>query len=58
MQKQKLYHEFHLMFIVASARSRFDFERCEIWSGIIGAFPLVDKVPAKRSSVNRPSRTL
>ncbi|KAI5385521.1 hypothetical protein KIW84_072209 [Lathyrus oleraceus] len=47
-----------VMFLVAVARPRFDNEGNETWSGKIGVFPLVDKVPAKRSSVNRPSGTL
>ncbi|XP_058783982.1 uncharacterized protein LOC131658736 [Vicia villosa] len=47
-----------VMFLVAVTRPRFDNEGNETWSGKIGVFPLVDKVPAKRSSVNRPSGTL
>jgi len=47
-----------VMFLVAMARPRFDSAGRETWSGKIGVWPLVEKVPAKRSSVNRPARTL
>ncbi|XP_058782995.1 uncharacterized protein LOC131657639 [Vicia villosa] len=44
-----------VMFLVAVARPRFDDDDKEIFSGKIGVFPLVQKVAAKRSSVNRAS---
>ena len=44
--------------LVVVARPRFDKDDNEIFSGKIGVFPLVTKVPAKRSSVNRPAGTL
>ena len=47
-----------VMFLVAVARPRFDDDDKEIFSGKIGVFPLVQKVAAKRSSVNRASGTL
>jgi len=47
-----------VMFLVVVARPRFDKDDNEIFSGKIGVFPLVTKVPAKRSSVNRPAGTL
>jgi hypothetical protein len=47
-----------VMFLAAIARPRLVNEGTETWSGKIGLFPLVEKVPAKRSSVNRPARTL
>lgn len=47
-----------VMFIVAVARPRFDYAGHETWSGKIGVWPLVEKVPARRSSVNRPAGTL
>ncbi|XP_058745183.1 uncharacterized protein LOC131617899 [Vicia villosa] len=47
-----------VMFLVAVARPRFDNEGNEIFSGKIGVFPLVNKVPARRLSVNRAARTL
>ncbi|KAI5413265.1 hypothetical protein KIW84_057751 [Lathyrus oleraceus] len=40
------------------ARPRFDDGDKEIFSGKIGVFPLVQKVAAKRSSINRASGTL
>ncbi|CAK8566040.1 unnamed protein product [Lathyrus sativus] len=46
------------MFLAAVARPRFDNEGNEIFSGKIGVFPLVNKVPARRSSVNRAAGTL
>ncbi|KAI5439433.1 hypothetical protein KIW84_024998 [Lathyrus oleraceus] len=47
-----------VMFLVAVARPRFDDGDKEIFSGKIGVFPLVQKVAAKRSSINRASGTL
>jgi hypothetical protein len=47
-----------VMFLAAIARPRLVNEGTETWSGKIGLFPLVEKVPAKRSSVNRPAGTL
>ncbi|OMP03915.1 hypothetical protein COLO4_10110 [Corchorus olitorius] len=47
-----------VMFLVAMARPRFDEQRNEIFSGKIGVFPFVTREPAKRSSANRPARTL
>ncbi|XP_058783523.1 uncharacterized protein LOC131658218 [Vicia villosa] len=47
-----------VMFLVAVARPRFDDNDKEIFSGKIGVFPLVQKVAAKRSSVNIASGTL
>ncbi|CAI8608586.1 unnamed protein product [Vicia faba] len=44
-----------VMFLVAVARPRFDDGDKEIFSGKIGVFPLVQKVAAKRSSINRAS---
>ena len=41
------------MFLAAIARPRFDTKGNEIFSGKIGIFPFVTKVPAKRSSANR-----
>lgn len=46
------------MFLVVVARPRFDDEGKETFSGKISVFPLVTKVSAKRSSVNRASGTL
>jgi len=46
-----------VMFLVAVARPRFDSAGRETWSGKIGVWPLVEKVPAKRSSVNRAAGT-
>jgi hypothetical protein len=47
-----------VMFLVALARPRFYHEGRNTFSEKIGVFPLVDKVPAKRSSANRIARTL
>lgn len=47
-----------IMFLVAIARPRFDAQGKEIFSGKIGAFPLITREPARRSSVNRPAGTL
>ncbi|XP_058756226.1 uncharacterized protein LOC131629457 [Vicia villosa] len=45
-------------YIQKVARPRFDDEDNVTFTGKIGVFPLVDKVPAKRSSVNRTTGTL
>ncbi|MCH88251.1 transposase [Trifolium medium] len=47
-----------VMFLVAIARPRFDDEFNVTFTGKIGLFPLVEKVPAKRSSANRVAGTL
>jgi len=47
-----------IMFLVAIARPRFDAQGKEIFFGKIGAFPLVTREPARKSSVNRPAGTL
>lgn len=47
-----------VMFLVVVTRPRFNDEGIRTFSGRIGVFPLVNKVPAKRSSVNRASGTL
>ncbi|KAI5440536.1 hypothetical protein KIW84_010139 [Lathyrus oleraceus] len=47
-----------VMFLVAVARPKFDDEDNVTFTGKIGVFPLVDKVPARRSSVNRSAGTL
>jgi hypothetical protein len=47
-----------VMFLAAVARPRFDDEGNVIFSGKIGVFPMVNKVPAQRSSVNRRAGTL
>lgn len=47
-----------IMFLVAVARPKFDDEDNVTFTGKIGVFPLVDKVPARRSSVNRSAGTL
>lgn len=46
------------MFLVAFARPKFDNEDKETFSGKIDVFPLVTKVPAKMSSINRAYGTL
>jgi hypothetical protein len=46
------------MFLVALARPRFNDEDEVTFTGKIGLFPLVNKVPARRSSVNRATGTL
>jgi hypothetical protein len=46
------------MFLAAVTRPRFDDEGNVIFSGKIGVFPMVNKVPAQRSSVNRRAGTL
>ena len=47
-----------VMFLVALARPRFDAQGNETFSGKIGVFPFVTKVPARRNSVNRVVGTL
>jgi hypothetical protein len=47
-----------VMFLVALARPRFNDEDEVTFTGKIGLFPLVNKVPARRSSVNRAAGTL
>lgn len=47
-----------VMFLDALARTRFDSQGNEIFSGKIGVFPFVTKEPAKRTSVNRVAGTL
>ena len=48
-----------LMFFCAIARPRFDPETGEcIFDGKLGIWPFVERVPAKRSSANRPRGTL
>lgn len=47
-----------VMFLVALGRPRFDALRNELFSGMIGIFPLVTQEPAKRTSVNREAGTL
>ncbi|XP_050875083.1 uncharacterized protein LOC127078694 [Lathyrus oleraceus] len=47
-----------VMFLVAVARPKFDDEDNVTFTGKIGVFPLVDKVSARRSSVNRSAGTL
>jgi hypothetical protein len=46
------------MFLVAIAGPRFDEDFNVTFTGKIGVFPLVQKVPARRSSVNRVAGTL
>jgi hypothetical protein len=47
-----------VMFLVAIAGPRFDEDFNVTFTGKIGVFPLVQKVPARRSSVNRVAVTL
>ncbi|XP_024636148.2 uncharacterized protein [Medicago truncatula] len=47
-----------VMFLVVVARPRFDDDGNETFSGKIGCFPIVHKVAAQRSSINRPAGTL
>ncbi|XP_057453214.1 uncharacterized protein LOC130745087 [Lotus japonicus] len=47
-----------VMFLAAMARPRFNDEGNATFTGKIGVFPLVEKVPARRSSVNRAAGTL
>jgi hypothetical protein len=47
-----------VMFLVATARPRFDAEQRVLFDGKIGVFPLVTQEPAKRSSINRAAGTL
>ena len=47
-----------VMLLAAIARPRFDVEGKEIFSGKIGIFPFITKLPAKRSSVNRVAGTM
>lgn len=47
-----------VMFLCAVARPRPDYHRKKMFSGKLGIWPFVSKVPAKRSSVNRPRGTL
>jgi hypothetical protein len=46
------------MFLVALGRPRFNDEDEVTFTGKIGLFPLVDKVPTRMSSVNRAAGTL
>lgn len=55
--KNKNYIE-KVMFLAAVARPRFDEVGNQIFSRKIGVFPLVTKVPARRTSVNRVAGTL
>jgi hypothetical protein len=47
-----------VMILVVVARPRFDDDGNETFSRKIGCFPIVHKVPAQRSSINRPAATL
>jgi hypothetical protein len=47
-----------VMFLVAVARPRYDFDDNETFSGKIGVFPFVTKEQARRTSVNRVAGTL
>jgi hypothetical protein len=46
------------MFLCAVARPRWDYHKQQYFDGKLGIFPFVEKVPAKRSSKNRPKGTL
>ncbi|KAF0737692.1 hypothetical protein Ae201684_006357 [Aphanomyces euteiches] len=46
------------MFLAAVARPRYDYKRREMFDGKLGIWPFVHRVPALRSSVNRPRGTI
>ncbi len=47
-----------VMFLAAVARPRYDEEGDLIFHGKLGIWPFIQLIPAKRSSKNRPKRTL
>ncbi|KAH9147051.1 hypothetical protein AeRB84_009242 [Aphanomyces euteiches] len=47
-----------VMFLAAVARPRYDYKRREMFDGKLGIWPFVHRVPALRSSVNRPRGTI
>ena len=47
-----------VMFLVATARPRFDPQRNQVWDGKIGVWPIGEWVPAQRDSNRRPMGTL
>ena len=51
-------HVTKVMFLAAVARPRWDSSRNCFFDGKIGFLPLVEQVPAQRSSRNRPARSL
>ena len=58
---RKVIHKSHVqkvMFLTATARSRFNEDGECIFDGKIGIWPIVSRQPAIRNSVNRPAGTL
>ncbi|KAF0735363.1 hypothetical protein Ae201684P_022447 [Aphanomyces euteiches] len=51
-------HMTKVMFLAAVARPRYDYKRREMFDGKLGIWPFVHRVPALRSSVNRPRGTI